>query len=174
MSGPTDKTVILATAGLFAAWVFHDVEEVLTMTATSDHVAGQIEQSSLEWVRAMAPYIRTDTKESALAITFMGALIAAASAQGMLTMGRSLFFQFVLAGLHAHVYSHVGASLRLRGYSTGVVSAAVIMAPYSVWARQVLRSKGVLVEGFRPYVVGGALLLPATLACHALAGRILR
>lgn len=109
-----------------------------------------------------------------MAIVLMGILVAAAAARGASTGGRSRFFQYVLAGLHGHVYTHVAASLRLRRYTTGVVTAVAVMTPYSIQARRVLRARGLLIGGPRPYMLGGALLLPATYVCHILARYLLR
>ncbi len=104
----------------------------------------------------------------------MGAVVAAASLRGLVTGGRSPFFQAVLAGLQAHVLSHLAVSVRLRGYSTGVVTAVLLVAPWSVWARRVLRVRGVLVEGRRPHLQGALLLVPLAVGCHALARVVLR
>lgn len=161
-------------AGLFIAWAVHDLEEVLTMPATSKLLASRLGHASWPPLRALSRHVRTDTAESALAITLMGTLVLAATVRGATTGGRSRFFQYVLAGLHGHVYTHVALSLRLRRYTTGVVTAVAVVAPYTLWARQVLRTTGALIEGPRPYVLGGALLLPVTFAYHGLARHLLQ
>jgi type IV secretory pathway VirB2 component (pilin) len=167
----TDKPACVAAA-LFLAWTIHDLEEAVTMSATSERIATQLEQTQWPPAVALATQVRTTVKEAALAILLMGTLVAGAAAHGAATDGRSKFFQYVLAGLHGHVYTHIAASLRLRGYSAGVVTAIAVMLPYSLHARRVLRTKGSLIEGPYPYVLGGVLLLPATFACHTLARRL--
>jgi hypothetical protein len=109
------------------------------MPATSELVATQLEKTQWAPAVALAGRVRTTGKESALAILLMGTLVAGAAAHGAATHGRSPFFQYVLAGLHGHVYTHLAASLRLRGYSTGLVTAMAVMLPYSLYARRVLR-----------------------------------
>ncbi|WP_146031868.1 HXXEE domain-containing protein [Arthrobacter sp. AFG7.2] len=160
-------------AGLFVAWTIHDLEEAVTMPATSKLLATQLEKTQWAPAVALAGHVRTTAKESALAILLMGTLVAGAAAHGAATGGRSPFFQYVLAGLHGHVYTHIATSLRLRGYSTGLVTAMAVMLPYSLYARRVLRANGSLIEGPYPYVLGGVLLLPSTFACHILARRLI-
>lgn len=144
------------------------------MPATSELLAARLEQARWTPARGLAPHVRTDAKESALAISLMGVLVAAAAAKGATTGGRSPLFQYVLAGLHGHVYTHVAASVRLRRYTTGVVTAVAVMAPYSTHSRRVLRAAGLLIEGPRPDLLGAALLLPATYTCHILARHLLK
>ncbi|UZX04841.1 HXXEE domain-containing protein [Arthrobacter sp. CDRTa11] len=169
MSKSSTGNPACVAGGLFVAWAIHDLEEMATMPATSEVLATQLERTQWAPAVALANHVRTSTKESALAILLMGTLVAGAAVHGAATNGRSPFFQYVLAGLHGHVYTHIAASFRLRGYSTGVVTAIAVMLPYSLHARRVLRANGSLIEGPYPYVLGGVLLLPATFACHTLA-----
>jgi hypothetical protein len=156
------------------AWVVHDVEEALTMPATTARLASGLERSSRPSVRLLARHARTDEERAALAIALMGVLVAGATARGITTGGRSRFFQYVLAGLHGHVCTHVVLSLSLRCYTTGLFTALAVMLPYGRAARRALRDAQILIEGPRPYVRGAAILLPAALASHVIAGRLLR
>ncbi|SDH94894.1 Protein of unknown function with HXXEE motif-containing protein [Rhodococcus triatomae] len=159
--------------GLFASWLVHDLEESATMPATSRVLASRLAESSSPVARALGERVVTTHRESAVAIALMGTLVATAAARGARTGGRDRFFQAVLAGLHGHVLTHLGASVALRGYSTGVVTAVTVVLPYSLWARRQLRTRGVLVEGNGPYAEGVAVLVPAVLGVHG-AARLLR
>jgi hypothetical protein len=163
-----------AAVGLFVAWVIHDLEEAMTMPATADRLASRLDHSPRSWVRLLARHTRMDGRRATLAIALMGVLVAAATVHGIATDGRSRFFQYVLAGLHGHVCTHVGLSLRLRGYTSGVFTALAVMAPYSRAARRALRDAQILIEGPRPYVLGAVILLPAALASHVIADLLVR
>lgn len=163
-----------AAAGMFLAWAVHDLEELLTFPAASEQLAGKLAQAPWAPARALARHVRMDRKESALAVALVGSLVATASARGITTEGRSRFFQSTLAVLGGHVLTHAAGSIILRGYSSGVVTAVLVVAPFSMWARRKLRAAGVLIEGTRPYAVGTALALPTAVASHALARFALR
>nr|WP_277350821.1 HXXEE domain-containing protein [Rhodococcus sp. HNM0569] len=158
---------------MFATWLLHDAEEAATMPHTSRRVAQLLAHSRVRPLRALAPHVRMDATDARVSIALMAPVVAVAAARGARTDGRDRFFQAVLAGLHGHVFTHIASSVVLRGYSTGVVSAVVLVWPYSVWARARLRREGVLDEGSAPYVTGVALLVPAALGVQA-AARLVR
>ena len=103
----------------------------------------------------------------------MGILVAAAAADGARTGGRSVFYQAVLAGFGIHSVFHVGQTVLARGYTPGLVTAPLVVAPFSLWAWQQLDRAGVVTQDAGPTVLVVLVLLPAALVgIHALAGLI--
>ncbi|WP_433263905.1 HXXEE domain-containing protein [Actinosynnema sp. CS-041913] len=138
------------TWGLLAAWVVHDLEELVTMP---------------RWTRGNR--IPTTTPaQAAIAIGLVGIVVAAAAADGARTDGRSPFFHAVLTGFGLHAGTHVAASAILRQYTPGVLTAPTVVAPFSLWALRRLRR-----EGIRPKPSRRALIwFPITVAAaHGIA-----
>lgn len=147
------------TWGLLVAWLAHDLEELATMSS---------------WTRAQ-PRVPTVTRaESAIAIGAVGAVMAAAAADGARTGGRSRFFQTALTGFGLHAFTHLSASALFRGYTPGVLTAPTVVLPYSVWAWRTLRRDGRWTGGgtgalaWFPVAVGAAHLIAR--ACRRPAG----
>ncbi|MEU9374463.1 HXXEE domain-containing protein [Streptomyces sp. NPDC048255] len=176
MSEPKTPTVPLAfaTLGLLAAWAVHDLEEVAT---------------TARWSRTRVPVLRerhprvpdriwrrlegVDGREFATAVGFMGLVVAAASADGHRTGGRSAFYQSALTGFGLHGLVHLGQAAATRGYTPGVVTSPLVVVPFTLWARGRLRRAGVLRPArVRDAVQGLALAAVATAAAHAAARRI--
>lgn len=130
------------TAGLFNAWLIHDLEEWFTMAPWSRRNADKIART----LPVRPPWgdgaISDDHAHAAIAT--MGAVILAASAMGVKSRGRSGLFQTALLGFGIHGLSHLGASALFRGYTPGVVTAPIVVLPYSVWALRKLNRAGVL------------------------------
>ncbi|MFJ6672460.1 HXXEE domain-containing protein [Actinosynnema sp. NPDC091369] len=135
------------TWGLLAAWVVHDLEELATMA---------------RWTRAHKHVPTTTTPEAAIAIGLVGAVVAAAAADGARTCGKSKLFQTVLTGFGLHAVTHVASSAVCRGYTPGVVTAPIVVAPFSWWALRRLKRAGVAVHPsprallWFPVIVGAA------------------
>lgn len=106
------------TLGLFAAWAVHDLEEVATVA---------------RWSRTRVPVLRerhpgvpdrvwrsmegVNGREFATAVAVMGLIVAAASADGYRTGGRSAFYQTSLNGFGLHGLVHVAQAAATRGYT---------------------------------------------------------
>lgn len=81
---------------------------------------------------------------AALAIGIMGGFIAAASAAGARSCGRSPVYQAVLTGFGAHaVVPHLASAAITGGYTPGLYTTPTVVAPFSVWAWRELRRSGV-------------------------------
>jgi hypothetical protein len=150
-------------AKLFAAWLIHDVEEAITFPATCDRLA---DQTGIE-------RLRMDQRQSWVAVGLMGAIVALACHAGAKTEGRSKSYRAVVAGLEGHVATHLVASAIQRRYTAGVLTAVPVMLPGAAAARRELRDAGSLLTP-RDYLRGAAILLPAALACQALARLLLK
>jgi hypothetical protein len=104
-----------------------------------------------------------------VAIGLMGGLMAGASALGARTGGRSPVFQAALAGFGLHGVTHLAQAAITRGYTPGVVTAPVVVIPFSVWAWRRLRAAGVT-DGPGPSSLWAAAAVPMVLGgVHALA-----
>lgn len=145
-------------SALLLAWALHDVEEAMAFPVACERAADAtgVEQ------------LRMDHRQSWVAVGLMGVLVAAACRAGATRGGGSRLYRAVVAGLGAHVVSHVGASVAQRGYTPGVVTALPVMLPGAALARRELAREG---TPLRPadYVRGAALLVPAALVCHLVA-----
>ena len=128
---------------LFAAWALHDAEETLTFPASADCVA------DLTGIDAL----RMTTKQSVAAIGLVGAALAAAGIRGVRTRGDSRFYRSSVAGLEAHVFTHLLSAAVARRYTSGVLTAVPIMWPGAAYARRELAALGkpTGVMGHRPW-----------------------
>jgi hypothetical protein len=125
-----DMVGALVTAGLLGAWLVHDAEEWITMPAWSERAASR--HPGLP--RALIAMLRISRLEATVAIGTVGLVVAAAAGAGLSTDGRSEFFQLVLLAFGLHSVVHVLQSVLLRGYTPGLVTAIIVVAPYSAWA----------------------------------------
>jgi Protein of unknown function with HXXEE motif len=131
----------VATAGFFAAWLAHDLEELATMRANSRALVRRVP----DWVPVPAPVRQRGLTQRYLAtgITAVGLLIAAATARGYRTRGRSAFYQNTLLGFGLHGLGHAGVSLLARCYTSGVATAPTVVVPFWLWATRALEQAGV-------------------------------
>jgi Protein of unknown function with HXXEE motif len=134
------KRIALATAGLFVAWLTHDIEELVTMTDTSRILVRQLP----EWV-PVPPSVRDQgltTRYLATGIAAIGVIVAAAALRGYRTQGRSAFYQNTLLAFGLHGLGHLGLSLLTRGYTSGVATVPVVVL-FWLWASRALQEAGV-------------------------------
>ncbi len=162
--------------GLLLAWAVHDLEEVLAF--------GPWQRSAVPRLRARFPRLpglvwrqaeSESTQDFALAVAIVGVLMAAASAAGQASGGRSRYFQLMLAGFGLHTVSHAASAVAARGYTPGVVTAPLVAAPFAAWARRQLKAAGLWEElSARDIVPGTALALAVFAGSHGLARPINR
>lgn len=147
-----------ATLGLFAAWVVHDLEELLTMAPWTRRMARRV-----PWARPMSQ------AHVNVGITLMGVVVAAASVAGARSGGRSGFYQAALAGFGWHAAGHVLATVALREYTPGLVTSLLLVAPFSSWAWVRLGAAGVPRDGRRATARGALLTSASLLVAHTAA-----
>jgi len=150
-------------AHLFIAWAVHDIEEAVAFPGTCDALADQTGIGSL----------RMDRHQSWLAVGLMGTFVAVACCRGAALNTRSRLYRAIVAGLRAHVGTHLLASVMQRGYTAGVATALPVMLPGAESARRELRDLGTPLRA-RDYFLGAALLIPAALFCQILARVLIR
>lgn len=164
------KPMAAISAGLFAAWAAHDAEEVLTMAATSRRAL----RSAPHVLPIPEPFRDRGISQTHvnLAVVLMAIPVAAASIQGVRTDGRSRCFRGAVLAFGLHGFSHLGNSVMMRGYTTGVATTPVIVIPYWLFAWNALRRRAL--GDIDPVTAGVALAaLPVTAGVHLLAARIL-
>jgi hypothetical protein len=130
----------LATAGLFVAWMVHDLEELLTMSETSRTLVQQLP----DWM-PVPDSIREQgltTRYLATAIATIGLIVAAAAVRGYRTQGRSAFYQNTLLAFGLHGLGHLAVSVLTRGYTSGVATVPVVVL-FWLSATRALQQAGV-------------------------------
>jgi Protein of unknown function with HXXEE motif len=130
----------LATAGLLVAWIMHDLEELLTMSDTSRTLVQQLP----DWMPVPSS-IREQgltTRYLATGIATIGLIVATAAVRGYRTQGRSAFYQNTLLAFGLHGLGHIAASLLTWGYTSGVVTAPMVVV-FWLWATRALEQAGV-------------------------------
>lgn len=147
---------------LFAAWVIHDIEEAFAFPASCDQLVD----------RTGVKQLRITPQQSWIAVILMGILVTVACGRGVRSTGKSAMYRAFVAGLEAHVVTHLGASVAQRGYTAGVATAVPIMLPGALMARRDLKRAGCELR-FRDTVNGVTLLLPAAVECQV-AARLIR
>lgn len=126
-----------------AAWIVHDLEELLTMPSWSQEAPEQVRAVLPHAPAAVLDQLPMSRAEATTAIGLMGVVMAAAAASGARTGGRSKFFQASLAGFGLHAGTHLAQSAVLRRYTPGLVTTPLVVIPYSVWAWRRLKRSGV-------------------------------
>lgn len=155
-------------SGLFAAWVVHDAEELMTLRSSARRVAARVPRWLPIPADVRAVGFRAEQVRVAMAI--MGALLGAAAVDGVRTRGRGWFFQEVLNGFGWHGVGHVAAGVAMRGYVTGVVTSPTVVIPFWLWATRALAAEGVPVR--RRPTWGTLAVPPAILGAHWVSRRL--
>lgn len=130
----------LATTGLFAAWLAHDLEELATMSDNSRILVTRLPG----WLPVPAS-VRDQgftNRYVASGVAAVGLVAAAAAGRGCRTQGRSAFYQNALLGFGLHGLGHIGMSLLTRGYTSGVATSPTIVIPFWLWAARALNQAG--------------------------------
>jgi len=162
------------TWGLLVAWAVHDLEELATMAPTARRIVARLGSRYPQVPDGVWERLAVSPTQAGVAVGLMGGVMAAAAAAGVRSGGRSGFYQAVLVGFGWHAVGHVVGAAAVGGYVPGVVTAPVVVAPFSVWAWWRLRAAGVPAKLGRSSA-WGMVLVPVTLgAVHVAAHRLTR
>jgi hypothetical protein len=134
------KRIAFATAGLFVAWLTHDLEELATMTDTSRTLVRQLP----DWV-PVPTSVRDQgltTRYLATGIAAIGLIVAAAALRGYRTQGHSAFYQNTLLAFGLHGLAHLAVTVVTGRYTSGVGTVPVVVL-YWLWATRALQEAGV-------------------------------
>lgn len=165
------KPTTAVSLGLFAAWAAHDAEELVTMAPTSRGVFRQL-PSFLPIPRSLRER-GISQKHVNVSLCLMAVPVALSAVAGVKTDGRSPWFRGGLLAFGIHGFTHMANSVAKRGYTSGVATAPVIVVPYWIFARRVLRQHGV--GGADRKIDAIALAAaPLTLGVHLLSAALLR
>ncbi|MEU7891791.1 HXXEE domain-containing protein [Nonomuraea sp. NPDC049152] len=143
----------MAAWGLLAAWALHDAEELATMAGWARKARPRLAER-FPWVPDRVwEAMDVDQRHVNVAIGLMGGVVAAAAASGP----RSGFYRAALAAFGAHGVVHLAQAAAVRGYTPGVVTAPLVVIPYSVWAWRRLEDKRLSSSSWLllPLVLGG-------------------
>jgi Protein of unknown function with HXXEE motif len=124
----------LATWGLFVAWVVHDIEELFTMPHWGRRNATRLRRMYPRVPERVWSALDPSRVQVAVAIGLVGLVMLGAAVDGARTGGRSPYFQIALLAFGLHAIVHLGQSALARGYTPGVVTAVLVVAPFSWWA----------------------------------------
>lgn len=159
------------STGLFVAWAAHDAEEYVTMASSSRDLLARIP----EWVPLPADLRERGFSQAHvnLSLALTAAAVAGSAMAELRSNGGSPWFRGGALAFGVHGFGHLAASLATRGYTTGVVTAPLIVLPYWWWARRVLRRRGLECADAATTAVALAAL-PLTAGVHVIADRALR
>lgn len=164
-----------AALGLLAAWIVHDLEEVVAMPGWARSRLPELRRRHPSVPDFVWRQLEVDGREFALAVGVMGGVVAAASVDGVRTGGRSAVFQAALTGFGLHGVVHLAQAALARGYTPGSVTSGLVVIPYTLWARAQLQRRGVLRPARASDAVLGLGLAAAAIAgAHAVSRALLR
>lgn len=145
----------------------HDLEEILTMERFSRRYRDRFPK----WMRPLAT-ITTAQFTIAVAIFFVLTLLAAFLATRH--PADFTFFSLLLAIFLIHVITHVVQPLIFRAYTPGVITAILLVLPYSLYGFHRLFLAGLVSTGsfMISLLIGAVLLAPAILLVRQL-GKLL-
>ncbi|WP_111836914.1 HXXEE domain-containing protein [Actinomyces bovis] len=130
----------LATLGLGLCYFANDIEELLTMRSSTAKVVQRLP----EWLPLPLSLREQGVNQAHinLAVGLIGMHWVGASLAGFRSGGRSVWFQNAAAAWSLHGFAHIGSSLMMRGYTSGVATAPLVLG-YGVFAFHELRVAGV-------------------------------
>ena len=152
--------------GLLVTWAISDIEELATMSRTSQQVLARLPDR----VPVPGPLRRAGISPSEFLAVFgmMGVAMGTATVLGIRSGGRSAAFRGALLGFGLHGFGHLAASAAARQYVSGAVTAPTMVIPFWLWARRELARDG-LTDTDRAALLVAAAGVPMTLGMHALA-----
>src|SRR5699024_6605640 len=81
------------------------------------------------------------------------------------TRGTSPLYRYAVAGLEGHVFTHLVASVLLRRYTAGVITAVPVMWPGAAFARRELAAVGRPLDNAE-WRRGGMVMAAVALSAH--------
>lgn len=158
---------------LLVVFVLHDLEELIVVENWLVKNKGRVIAKIPGRLKGLIePSLTMSTAQFAVAVLCIFAVLSSAVLLTVLTWEQKTFLPFFLVCLHVlflHVFTHLGQSILLRTYTPGVVTAAALALPYSMYTYFRLFAAGVvnwpLVAGTLPYVI---LILPILYGAHRL------
>jgi len=127
-------------------FVFHDLEEIIVVENwLIRHRERLVRKVPTFLEKMIRPMLAMSSAQFSVAVTCIFAVLSAAVLLTVLTWPTGNYLPFFLACLHVlflHVFTHVGQSLIMRTYTPGVVTAVVLVLPYSLYTYYRLFAEG--------------------------------
>lgn len=125
-------------------FMFHDFEEILVVEAWSANNRTRVEAALPPFMRKMYTSMsHMTTRNFALDVLFVYILIVAVTCIAVF-FSNYLLYLAVLAVFFFHVFTHLGQTVYLKMYTPGVVTAVLVVLPYSLYAYYRLMEDGVV------------------------------
>ncbi|WP_375102744.1 HXXEE domain-containing protein [Paenibacillus sp. RS8] len=125
-------------------FMFHDFEEILVIEAWSSKYGTRVEAAIPPFMRTMyTSMMHMTTRNFALDVLFVYILIVAVTCIAVF-FSYYLLYLAVLAVFFFHVFTHLGQTIYLKMYTPGVVTAVLVVLPYSLYAYYRLLDDGVV------------------------------
>lgn len=165
------KRTAKVSAGLFVTWALSDLEELWTMSGSSNKMLARLPKG-LPVPEGMRERGFTQ-KHVMVGVSMMGVLMAMAAALGARSQGRSPVFRGVLLGFGLHGFGHLAMAAAAREYVSGLVTAPTMVIPYWLWARKELAKEGIS-DVDKATIAIAAAGIPVMLAVHILTYRFIK
>lgn len=127
-------------------FVLHDLEEIIVVENWLIRHRERLARSIPAFLqKTLQPMLSMSTAQFSVAVTCIFAVLSAAVLLTVLTWQAGTYLPFFLVCLHVlflHVFTHIGQSLLFRTYTPGVVTAVVLVLPYSVYTYYRLFAEG--------------------------------
>ncbi|KTD88054.1 HXXEE domain-containing protein [Paenibacillus etheri] len=115
-------------------FMFHDFEEIIVIEAWSAKYGMRVEAALPPFIRKMySSMMHMTTRNFALDVLFVYILIVAVTCIAAF-FSNYLLYLAVLAVFFFHVFTHLGQTIYLKMYTPGVVTAVLVVLPYSLYA----------------------------------------
>ncbi|AIQ35458.1 membrane protein [Paenibacillus sp. FSL R5-0345] len=125
-------------------FMFHDFEEILVIEAWSAKYGTRVKAAIPPFMRKMyTSMMHMTTRNFALDVLFVYILIVAVTCIAVF-FSYYLLYLAVLAVFFFHVFTHLGQTIYLKMYTPGVVTAVLVVLPYSLYAYYRLLDDGVV------------------------------
>ena len=149
------------------AFLIHDLEEIMTME--------RFRREKRERFPAfLQNIVAITTRQFILAVGFLFALILPISYLATRSPRQMDFFTTGLAIFFVHVFGHVAQSLFMRAYTPGVITAVLVVLPYSLYGFHRLFAAHLIddTDFTTTLLIGALLFVPLVVAANQL-GKLL-
>jgi Protein of unknown function with HXXEE motif len=167
--------------GFPLAYLLHDLEEIFTiekwMSINRDKIFEIAEKNRLLKRFARSADLTTGQFTFAFLLLFIIVTLSSYFATKRFASSMGLdFFTSLLGVMFLHVFTHVGQTVLLRKYTPGVITAILVMLPYTVYTYHRLLHSGMVnvTSIFITAVVGLMFVIPLLLFAHALGRKFVR
>lgn len=161
------------------AFICHDLEEIITvekwLAGNRERVLKVLPPKAACFLE---PSLSMNTAQFAAAVACIFLVISSATVLAVTTLSTGAYLPFYLVCVHVmflHVFTHVGQSILLGSYTPGVVTAVVVILPYSLYAYYRLLASGAvsweLLFSTLPFVL---LIIPVLFSAHWLGERLVK